>query len=80
MLTDEIKDYIHYLAECGATSSYMEDLLEKHPDIPAREAWNHWAEQFIPSECAGCKYVQCSGMSPCTICARQHPHDFYEAR
>lgn len=73
---------IRHMIKKGCSDSDIEDFVENHPKINGKEIWNYVYEYNAPSQCKGCKYIQCIGFSlPCTKCSRSITlADRYEKR
>lgn len=80
------KETLNKILENGCTDSNIEDFIdfiEKHSDIDvdAKEIWNYVYEHDAPEECKGCRFIQQSGMMPCTNCSRRNKlKDYYTPR
>ena len=80
------KEELKKILENGCSDSNIEDFINfinEHSDVDvdAREIWNYVYEYDAPEECKGCKFIQQSGMMPCTNCSRRNKvKDYYEPR
>lgn len=75
------KDELKRIMENGCSDSDIEDFVDAHPKVNAREIWNYACEYDAPDECKGCRFIQMSEMMPCIECSRRiKVKDYYESR
>lgn len=75
------KETLKKIIENGCTDSNIEDFVDEHPDVDAKEIWDYAYEYNAPEECKGCRFIQLSGMMPCTNCSRRNKlKDYYMPR
>ena len=74
---NELEEILQY----GCTDSVIEDFVNKHPEINEKDIWDFVYEYGAQECCKGCKFIQRSGLFPCTECSRRvKTNDFYESR
>ena len=74
------KDEVNKILDNGCTDSDIEDFIDEHPEVD-ENIWDYVYEYGAPDVCKGCKYIQYSGMFPCSGCSRRVKLvDFYESR
>ena len=74
------KEELQKILSKGRTDSDIEDFVDEHPEINAREIWDYTYDFIAPESCKGCKYVAMNGTYPCIRCLRHAEKDFYEKR
>ncbi len=75
------KETLSDLIQNGCTDSDIEDFVNAHPDINAKDIWDYACEHDAPDACKGCAFIQMSGMMPCVQCRRKvQLNDYYEPR
>lgn len=74
------KEELKKIMENGCTDSDIEDFVDEHPEVN-ENIWDYVYEYDAPESCKGCKYIQYSGMFPCTQCSRKvELKDYYVSR
>lgn len=75
------KDELKKIIENRCSDSDIEDFVDEHPKVNAREIWDYVYEYDAPDGCKGCRFIQMSGMMPCIRCTRRvKVKDYYESR
>lgn len=75
------KDELNKILENGCTDSNIEDFVDEHPKVNAKEIWDYMYEYNSPDGCKGCRFIQMSGMMPCIRCTRKvKVKDYYESK
>lgn len=75
------KEELEILLDDICTDSDVMDFIDEHPKVSPRDIWNYVYEHDAPDCCKGCKYIQYSGMHPCTQCSRKvELKDYYVSR
>ena len=63
------KKELNKLLEKDHTDSDIEDFIDEHPEI-RKLVWDYVYDYIAPMQFKGCKYVQYTGIYPCTNCSR----------
>lgn len=75
------EDALKKIIENGCSDSDIEDFVDEHPKVNAREIWDYVYEYYAPDGCKGCKYIQRAGTMPCIVCLRRTSvKDYYESK
>lgn len=75
------EDELRKIIENGCSDSNIEDFVDEHPEIKAKEIWDYVYEYYAPDICKGCKHIQRAGMMPCIECVRRaNRKDYYESK